>query len=456
MAVLLLVLTNGPVFYFVTFVINQSGHWESLAVWPFFAGAAAASAALAAPILRRRAAAGPGARQLSSVAAEAAAVYSLGAVASAIWSVDGSRTLWRAVVCLGLPLLAMVVARLPASHIRGVLAAVAGFAVVVSLALVRWQPNLAIDRYDNWKGIYTNRNSLAPLAALGMIVGIHGLVAAWARRRRPGLSESEPSRPGRPQRPLFGKLLRPLLNRGVLSGTLAALSAVTMIGSRSRTAWFALALALFTGTLPVIHLRLRRRLHATAAAAITAGLAAAGAAAGLAAVALAWNVSTLSDRRIIWRLVWERIQERPLGGYGFFIFWDIPELVADHEVLRLGSAHNSLLETGLGLGILGAVPFAVITALAAFNAGADLWRRPGADTWMWAVTVAFLLWENITESFVLWFSYNWVLLMAAALRKPRPAPVDRSYPAPVDRPATESPRPPSGRTTIGSFTTESS
>ncbi|MYB87718.1 MAG: hypothetical protein F4X85_10995 [Acidimicrobiaceae bacterium] len=87
-------------------------------------------------------------------------------------------------------------------------------------------------------------------------------------------------------------------------------------------------------------------------------------------------------------------------------------------LLRRGSAHNSLVEVGLGLGLLGAVPFAVIVVLAARNAGLALWRRPGTDTWMWAALVAFLLVENVTESFVLWFSYSWVLLMAAALRAP--------------------------------------
>ena len=35
---------------------------------------------------------------------------------------------------------------------------------------------------------------------------------------------------------------------------------------------------------------------------------------------------------------------------------------------------------------------------------------------MWASVVGFALVENVTESFVLWFSYVWVLLMAAALR----------------------------------------
>ena len=34
--------------------------------------------------------------------------------------------------------------------------------------------------------------------------------------------------------------------------------------------------------------------------------------------------------------------------------------------------------------------------------------------------VAFALFENASESFVLWFSYNWVIVMAAALRTPEP------------------------------------
>jgi len=148
--------------------------------------------------------------------------------------------------------------------------------------------------------------------------------------------------------------------------------------------------------------------------AAAAGASAVAAAAGLVAV---WNVPTLSQRRTIWSLVWDRIVQRPLGGHGFFTFWDIEELT-QHVLLRRGSAHNSLVEVGLGLGLLGVVPFAAIVVLAARNAGLALWRRPGADTWMWAALVAFLLVENVTESFVLWFSYSWVLLMAAALRAP--------------------------------------
>ena len=58
-----------------------------------------------------------------------------------------------------------------------------------------------------------------------------------------------------------------------------------------------------------------------------------------------------------------------------------------------------------------------MVVLAVRNAGRrDLLRSPSADTWVWAAVVAVMLIENITESFILRFSYNWVIVMAAALR----------------------------------------
>ena len=82
----------------------------------------------------------------------------------------------------------------------------------------------------------------------------------------------------------------------------------------------------------------------------------------------------------------------------------------------------------LGLGLLGLVPFAVVVVLAVRNAGRDLLRSPSADTWTWAAVVAVMLIENITESFMLRFSYNWVIVMAAALRAPMSStPTARAY-----------------------------
>ena len=62
------------------------------------------------------------------------------------------------------------------------------------------------------------------------------------------------------------------------------------------------------------------------------------------------------------------------------------------------------------------MPFLVVVALALQGTIAAAWRTPSVASWTWLALVLFLVIENLTESFVLWFSYNWVLLMAAALR----------------------------------------
>ena len=381
-AAIVVVLTNGPVFLFSKSVLDRSGRWEDPAVWPFFAAAGLASAALFATGFM-----GSPGRPLTAsqkAAGVAIACYSLVALVSAVWSVEPFATAWRAGVYLGLALLAWVVARLDADDTAAVLFSVTGVAVTASVVLVVLRPNLGLDSNRDWEGVYTNRNSLAPLAALGVLVGIRYVATSGLRGR-------------------------------IAGGGLAALCIAALVGAGSRTAWIALLIAAAAATFPVAYHRARSRwgrVPATAALAAAAGAAAAG---SLVALAAFWDATTFSQRRTIWSLVWDRVQQRPVSGYGFYAFWDATELL-DHALLRRGSAHNSLMEVALGLGLIGTVPFVVIVMLAARNAGLHLWRRPGADSWMWASVVGFALVENVTESFVLWFSYVWVLLMAAALR----------------------------------------
>lgn len=402
---LLLILSNGPVLRFATGVLDRPGLWNDPAIWPFFAGAAAVSVVLAWAVWRRggvgsgragrddpasHAATGA---DLPRPALAAIAWYSAAAVASSLWSVYPSATLWRSVVYLGLILLAVALAGLTDDELSTVLVLLASVAVVGSLAVIVLQHDIGTDRDGNWIGMYTNRNSLAPLAALGVIGGLRWLLPT-------AMSVSR--------------------YRRVWGAALVVASLVTLIGAGSRTAWLALAAALILasafGVLAGAS-RLRRwppwRARAAAAG---GGLVAVGV--SVTAVAVAWDVSTFSQRREIWNLIWDRVLERPWGGHGFFAFWEVPELVAEHLLLQRGSAHNSLVETALGLGLLGIAPLVVLMVLAAFNAGRGLWLRPSADTGMWAAVAVFVLVENMTESFVLWFSHIWVLLLAAALRRP--------------------------------------
>ena len=98
----------------------------------------------------------------------------------------------------------------------------------------------------------------------------------------------------------------------------------------------------------------------------------------------------------------------------------MPELHTD-ELLRRGSAHGSVPELLLGTGAIGLALWLIVVGVAVAGVGRAVWREPGVESWMWAAIVGMLVVENLTESFVLWFSYNWILLIAAALRFGSPA-----------------------------------
>ena len=420
-AALLLVFSNGPVLRLAGW-LDRPGLWNDPAVWPFFAGAAAASVVLAWAVWRYGGNAGgtagrevPAGRALSRLALAVIVWYSAAAVVSSLWSVYPSATLWRSAVYLGLVLLAVALAGLTDEELPTTVVLLASVAVVGSLAVLVLNHDVGTDRDGNWIGMYTNRNSLAPMAALGVIAGLRRLLPEVMPRSR---------------------------YRRAWAAVLVVASLVTMIGAGSRTAWLALAAALALvsvfGTAAASRAR-GRAPRWTWTILAGGGLVAVGA--GVAVAAASWSVSTLSQRREIWSLVWDRVLERPWGGYGFFAFWEVPELVQDHVLLQRGSAHNSLVETALGLGVVGTVPFVVLVVLAALNAGRGLWLRPSADTGMWAAVTVFVLFENMTESFVLWFSHIWVLLLAAALRRSAPANGAASPAMAVAAPAADPHRP---------------
>lgn len=472
-AAALLIFTNGPVFFVARNLTADSGGWEGDLVRPTIIAAALLSAAMAVFNLGRRGstgarrAAGPASRSPSAgpaglaqahsradpaglarphgVAAAAVAAYTVWAVASSAWSVAPGLTLWRSLVYAGLVLLAWVMADM-GPDVRIPLGLMAAAAVGASLLALVAAPNQAFDLRGFWQGVYTNRNSLAPLAALGLLVGIRLLLTRpegselteGARPAEPPEEsqhpeETEPSRhrPDLPVVPTPEESQHPeeiepaerdwrRWRERAAGVALGAASLVVLIGAGSRTAWLSLVGALAVSALGLAYSRLRRRFGPRAAAGAGLGAAAVGLAGLVAVTAALWQESTFAQRRTIWGLVWDRIADRPLAGHGFFAFWDVPELIAGHELLQDGSAHNSALEVLLGTGLIGLAPFAVIAVAAALNAGRDLVGNPGADTWLWAAAVAFALFENAAESFVLWFSYNWVIIMAAALRCPGP------------------------------------
>ncbi len=409
----LVVLSNGPVFAIAKWINGYAVGWSHVTVASWFAGAATVSVVLSMSFRERMSGVRPASAALLAIAA-----YTLIATASTLWSVDPVMTLWRSLIYVGLALLAVHISQSEEGELRLTLTALASVAVFGSLAVLAAGFDGAVDANGDWQGMYTNRNSLAPLGALGVIAGLRNVCEA---KDLPTLVCDRSLRKWQPRRS------RRLVGGAILCGA----SVVVLIGAGSRTAWVSLMASLAISSLaPMYHTIARHSGIATARRLVTTAVGLLGITAIAATMAL-WHTATFAQRRTIWQVVWEWIRERPVGGYGFFAFFDQPDLVATHDLLTRGSAHNSLVEVALGLGILGVMPFVVIVVFAARNALTPAWRAPSPDSWMWCAVVIVLLVENLTESFVLWFSYNWVLLLAAALRQPQRATVkSRRFAAP--------------------------
>ncbi|MEM9466040.1 MAG: O-antigen ligase family protein [Actinomycetota bacterium] len=312
--------------------------------------------------------------------ATAAALGAWAALGS-LWSLDAEVSLWWGLVYIGLPCVAWVIAdATPGAFLRG-LSLGTGFLLAFSFVLLVVKTSWAVDFNDDWKGVMTNRNGFAPICALAVFAGVAHLV-----RRRV----------------LVGALL-------VVPGL------VGLAGSGSRTAWLAFALGGATATVLVLARRAYLADPRPWIPRVTALVFGAGAVGATVGVAALWNDPTFGQRRTIWRLVGDHIADAPIVGNGFAAFWRVPELHTD-ELLQRGSAHGSVPELLLGTGLIGLALWAVVVGVALIGVGRAVWRDPGVESWLWAAVVAMLFVENLTESFVLWFSYNWILLIAAALR----------------------------------------
>ncbi|GJM38656.1 MAG: hypothetical protein DHS20C19_20230 [Acidimicrobiales bacterium] len=374
----LLVTMNGPGFFIQFRVLDHPWDWDGPVVRDLFV---ALSVASAVAVVLARAAGTLGPLRRGGVAA--VALFSVWVASTSLWSVAPEVTRSRSLTYVGLAFFAVVIARMEADdRTRGLVVAVA-VALVASLAAVLLSESISLDRNDDWRGIFTNRNSLAPIAGIGILLGVGLAVERRGRARLAALA-------------------------------LAGLGAILMLGSGSRTAWLAVFAAAGVAAV-VVFTRVGRDRVGARAVGIGAATALVGTGAVTVVVAQMWNEATFAQRRTIWGLVWDQIGERPIHGHGWFTMWTQPEFTSSHELLSRGSAHDSVMDAWLGAGLIGAVLFVTVVALALAGATTDAWRTPNAATATWLALVSFLVIENLTESFVLWYSYNWVLLMAAAL-----------------------------------------
>jgi exopolysaccharide production protein ExoQ len=250
------------------------------------------------------------------------------ALLSAAWSVDVGSTLRRAWALVGTSIAGLYFGMNydPKQQLKSIALPV-GLGAIASLAAGLLVPGTGIGYDGAWLGIYSAKNALGRMMALGTIAFV---LLAMAERR--------------------GRAARIALS---------VLCCVLMALSRSATAIVVTAamLALFPFR-NVVYLRSRRLFAAFAVlipAALGAGLyLAAYAEEILQALHRTWS---LSGRLPLWQLVFKEIGLRPILGYGFTAFWTSweGERVSDAAAwdVAVPHAHNGFLEVWLGLGVVG-------------------------------------------------------------------------------------------------------
>jgi exopolysaccharide production protein ExoQ len=318
-------------------------------------------------------------------------------LASTLWSVDPARTFTQAVL-LGLTAAAGLAAGRATSvpsQVTAVFASQQLGAGLSLIAVIRHAPR-AYDFAGRWAGIYISRNSLGPVAALGIIAAVGCGCLLWTRR------------PWRKTAFLW--------IAGLGLGIALAVDSLLLLKSGGLTPVLGLAVAA-VGVGALVGLR---RLGqgtgraATRAAAITlAGLA------GLSitfwlgrATFLPWvgKDATLDRRTILWHYLWHLANQRPLGGWGWLAVWRI---VDAHRTMGLFEAHNGFLEAYLGTGLLGLVLVVAFCVLLLWQTARVAAAHDGRWIWPFAL-VLYALTANQFESFIGANLLPWVLLAMAA------------------------------------------
>jgi O-antigen ligase len=401
--------TTGPLYRVRTwwgFEDPLAGDW-------FVIGVQVALGALAATALARSGRW----RQLDRRAALVAIVLVGWLMFGSLWSASASTTL-RESALIGVALVAGIGAAAVAGDRLLVVAAWVGVHLglawsAVLIALVR--PN-SQDANGEWTGVYFNPNSLALVAAFGILLAVVLLVMIGARAR-----------------PLDGGL-RWAAFAVVGASIVADLWLISGTGARTPLLGLVVALAVSAGAVAARRVMVsehRRSIDARLVSGV-AGLVLVGA--GL----LAWftrgswlssigQTSELTGRTAMWEVSLEWFAERPVVGHGYLGAWYDPDFQADMLVARgevLGSTHNTFVELLLGAGLIGFGLAVALYALLWLAAGERaLVSRGVVPVWPLAVLV-YVIVENIGETLLvggqLMVAVTGALMVVSAAREPSP------------------------------------
>jgi exopolysaccharide production protein ExoQ len=313
------------------------------------------------------------------------------AAISATWSLDPDTSLRRAFALVMWTLFGYYLAsRYTTAELLRILGAALALLAIISLATALLAPDYGreVGGYDNgaWRGVFTTKNALGEVMLLAAIVG--GLFMIRGGRTR-------------------------------VIAVLGVLLAVSMIFLARATAAL-LTVGVLTVTIPIV-LTFRRN-NAAAALVLTCLLVASAAASIVVAerdavLSVLGKEATLTGRTVLWKAVAQRIEERPVLGYGYGAFWGAgkeSELVRSAVGWNTPHSHNGLLDVWLDLGLIGVLMLLAAYVLALRRAWLALRASINIEG-VWAVTFLVMLFiGNTTESPIIKSFLIWVVFVTVA------------------------------------------
>jgi exopolysaccharide production protein ExoQ len=312
------------------------------------------------------------------------------AVSSSIWSEQPLHSFISGTILLVFTVFAVCVAAdLDFQRQVELIMLVGAVALPVSIILAIFVPSIGSS--GAWRGIFVHKQNCAIVCTLWLITALH-----WS-----------------PQ----GFHLK------FIKALYIMMCALLIVMSQSRTGWL-LALVAVLLWIALWAAQLVRRLEILLGLAVSMPVVLAGAYAVHTFFALLTSSvgkdATLTQRTIIWPVVWHSIMQSPYLGYGFSAFWSGLEGPSERVVLVAGwgieQAQNGYLDLWLGMGFVGILILAVMVANS-LRASVRTVRARASESqsrWCTVVIVTVLLLNTLEGSFCL-LHMSWFLFLVACM-----------------------------------------
>lgn len=272
--------------------------------------------------------------------------------------------------------------------------------VAISYFAVKRTWTESLDGEGNWTGIYFNRNSLGPVAMLGLITGLAIAFSLWRSRQKPYR-----------------------LHALAVICVLVVLDVVVYVRSGSSTSIGAAVVGALAALIWVVvgkwhsktgaPLEAIQRVVYPALVTFTLLIAWVGFRYQASIVGLFGKADFFNGRSALWHYSWTGFLERPIIGWGWRAAWSTPEfLKRDLWWTTAGASwsHNGFLEVLLGGGLVGGLLFTSYVLWAGQRTIATVVSIPSES---WRIGMAmFVLVACTQEVFIIGNHFLWLLLVA--------------------------------------------